>query len=121
SGASRKALVLLALCLLSSRALGLPQFQYAAGATALVWLSTRPLVGGAYLRPLIFLGKISYPLYLVHQYVGYVVMRGLYAQGLSPGAAIALATAVAIVAATALHLAVERPSLELLRRRRTSR
>ena len=58
----------------------LPQVGYGAGAVALVWLATRPKVG-ALLRPLIFLGRISYPLYLSHQYVGYAVMRALYARG----------------------------------------
>jgi peptidoglycan/LPS O-acetylase OafA/YrhL len=83
-----------------------------------VWVATRPFVGGR-VRPLLFLGKISYPLYLVHQYIGYVVMRALYARGAPTSVAIASACAVALANATALHLVIEKPCLELMRRRRS--
>ncbi len=108
---------LLALCIASSRLVGKVPFAYGAVAVALVWLATRPFIG-ARARPLIFLGKISYPLYLVHQYVGYVVMRVLYAHGAPPSVAILSACAVALALATALHVLVEEPCLALLRRRR---
>lgn len=111
---------LLPLCIFSSRRLGFMPFAYGAGAVALVWIASRPF-DGSHLRPLTFLGKISYPLYLVHQYVGYVVMRALYAHGAQPNVAIASAAAVGLAAATALHVAVEEPCLELLRCRRNRR
>lgn len=111
-------LALVALTVLSGRLVGFLPFAYGAGAAALVWIASRPAVG-AHLRPLIFLGTISYPLYLVHQNVGYVVMRGLYAHGASPSLAILSAAAVGLAAATALHFAVEAPSQALLRRART--
>lgn len=115
---SWQTLVLVSLCVLASRQLGSIPFAYGAGAVALVWTATRSFVGAAYLRPLTFLGRISYPLYLVHQYVGYVVMRALYARGAPPAVAIASAIAVSLATAIALHFAVEEPSLALLRRRR---
>lgn len=117
---SYKTLALLALCIVSSRGLGFMQFAYGAAAVAMVWLASSPLIR-ANLRPLIFLGRISYPLYLVHQYVGYVVMRALYAHRVPPVVAIASATAMALIAATALHFAVEKPCLQFLRRRRDKR
>jgi len=114
---SWQAFVPIALCILASRSLGFLPFACGAGAVALVWIASRPSVG-AHLRPLIFLGKVSYPLYLVHQYVGYVVMRALYARGAPPAVAIASAIVVGLLTATALHFAVEEPTLALLRRRR---
>jgi peptidoglycan/LPS O-acetylase OafA/YrhL len=106
---------LLAVCLASSRLVGPVPFTYGIGGVVLVWVATRPVVG-EWMRPLVFLGKISYPLYLSHQYVGYVVMRALYERGASPSVAIASACAIAIAIAIALHFLVERPCMELQRR-----
>lgn len=106
---------LLAACLASSRLFGAVPFMYGIGAVALVWGARYPFVG-AWTRPLIFLGKISYPLYLSHQYVGYVVMRALYERGAPPGVAIASASAVGLAIASVLHFAIEKPCLALQRR-----
>jgi peptidoglycan/LPS O-acetylase OafA/YrhL len=116
-GPSWEAFGLLVLCVLSSRLIGTVPFIYGAGAVALVWVFTRRFVSPL-LRPLILLGRISYPLYLAHQYIGYVVMRALYARGAPPSVTIASACAVALAIATALHVAVEEPCLEILRRRK---
>jgi peptidoglycan/LPS O-acetylase OafA/YrhL len=105
---------LLAVCLVSSRLVGAVPFAYGSGAVALVWIATRPVVR-AWMRPLIFLGKISYPLYLSHQYIGYVVMRALYQRGAPPSVAIASAGVVGVAIATALHFFIERPCQELQR------
>jgi peptidoglycan/LPS O-acetylase OafA/YrhL len=102
----------------ASLALGVLQFAYGSAAVALVWLVTRPSVRGPLTVVPAFLGRISYPLYLVHQYVGYVVMRALYARGASPGLAIACACAVGLALAVALHFLVEKRSLDALRRAR---
>jgi peptidoglycan/LPS O-acetylase OafA/YrhL len=113
--------VLLALTVLSSRLLGFLPFAYGAGAIVLVWLAGKPFRSVAAVRPLVFLGQISYSLFLVHQYVGYVLMRALYARGASPIAAITAAVATGLVLAVALHFAVEKPSMALLRRVRARR
>lgn len=76
---------------------------------ALSWLTWRPLT---------FLGFISYPLYLVHQNIGYIIIRRLEAAGVSPEAAIAVALAVALPLATAITLLIEQPTLRLYRQRR---
>jgi peptidoglycan/LPS O-acetylase OafA/YrhL len=107
---------LVALCLLSSLALGKKPLTYACVSVGLVWLATRPSVRGVMTAAPAFLGRISYPLYLVHQYVGYVVMRALYARGASPGVAVGAACAVALALAIALHFLVEQRCLEVLRR-----
>ncbi len=56
------------------------------------------------------MGTISYGLYLVHQNIGYVVMRELYARGAGTPVAIGGAAAVAFGLATALTFGVERPA-----------
>lgn len=66
--------------------------------------------------PLVWLGAISYSLYLTHQNIGYVLIRNLEAQGLQPMLAITLAGAVALGIATCLHYWVERPSMKFLKR-----
>ena len=55
------------------------------------------------------LGMISYPLYLVHQNIGYILIRELERRAASPSLAICIALGVCILMALALTLAVERP------------
>ncbi|RKH68404.1 acyltransferase family protein [Corallococcus llansteffanensis] len=62
-------------------------------------------------RPLLFMGFISYPFYLVHQNIGYVVIRRLEAAGWRPEAAIAVAFAVGLLLATFITYRVEQPAL----------
>ena len=77
---------------------------YALAADRLTWLAARPLV---------FLGAISYSLYLVHQNIGYTVMRALgsFPRPLQIAAAVALA----LLLASALTFVVERPALRAIR------
>jgi peptidoglycan/LPS O-acetylase OafA/YrhL len=70
---------------------------------------------------LVFMGTISYPLYLLHQNIGYVILRNLRAQGVDYGWALVLACVVALAAATALTFGVERPAQRRLRAWRESR
>ncbi len=67
---------------------------------------------------LVFFGALSYPLYLVHQNIGYIVMRGAESAGLGPNLGLAMALVVAFALAYALHRLVERPSLTWLRSHR---
>ena len=60
-------------------------------------------------RPLLFLGAISYPLYLLHQHIGYLLLLAFRERGLPTNVAIPLALVVVIAIAAALHYAVERP------------
>ena len=73
----------------------------------------------------VFLGVISYPLYLVHQNIGYIVIRNAQANGWSASASIVLAIAVSLLLASVLSFAVERPAMAAIRtwwrRRRPSR
>jgi peptidoglycan/LPS O-acetylase OafA/YrhL len=65
--------------------------------------------------PLIFFGTISYTLYLVHQNVGYIVIRALTSRGVPATAAIAAAFACAVCLAAALTWLIEKPALRLIR------
>lgn len=66
-------------------------------------------------RPLVALGAISYTLYLVHQNIGYVVIRGLQQWGATPWVAIAGATFCSLVLASWLHRQVEKRAMKSLR------
>lgn len=71
----------------------------------------RPLENPAF----VFLGFISYSLYLTHQNIGYVVIHAAENHGASPNTSIVVAIAVALMIATILTLRVECPALRLLR------
>ncbi|WP_404365221.1 acyltransferase family protein [Marinobacter sp.] len=68
--------------------------------------------------PLLWLGRISYALYLVHQNVGYGIMGVGYGLGLPGWLNVVIALAVAIGLATGIHHGIERPALAWFRRRR---
>jgi peptidoglycan/LPS O-acetylase OafA/YrhL len=83
---------------------------------ALLWLAIRRRLPMLASRPLIWLGAISYSLYLTHQNIGYVLIRNLESQGIGPLTAIAIAGAGALCLGNCLHRWVERPSMQLLRK-----
>jgi peptidoglycan/LPS O-acetylase OafA/YrhL len=68
------------------------------------------------IRPLLWLGSISYPLYLIHENAGWSLLARLYAAGLTPAMAISIAAFAAILLASALHVLVEDPAMRLIRR-----
>ncbi|GAB4178069.1 MAG: acyltransferase [Rhodocyclaceae bacterium] len=68
-------------------------------------------------RILVFLGAISYPLYLLHQNIGYAIIRGLIRSGWNGVAAAAFAIAVSIACAWLLHRLVEAPAMTAIRER----
>jgi peptidoglycan/LPS O-acetylase OafA/YrhL len=68
-------------------------------------------------RLLLWLGAISYPLYLIHQYVGYVLIDQLAGAGLPLLAAMAVALAIVLGLAHLLHIGVENPTQRMLRRK----
>jgi len=65
--------------------------------------------------PLLWLGGVSYTVYLLHQNIGYVVIRSVYAAGGSGWLGIALALAVVLCLAELLSRLVERPAARWLR------
>ncbi len=67
---------------------------------------------------LLWLGAISYPLYLVHQNIGYVVIHQLGLAGVGIEIAVVAATALAVLLAHLLHQYVEDPAQRWLRQRK---
>ena len=68
-------------------------------------------------KPLLWLGGISYTLYLVHQNIGHVIIRTLELRGVNPNAAILVAMTVAIALAVTITTLIERPALTWVRER----
>lgn len=73
-------------------------------------------------RPsLLWLGSISYTLYLVHQNIGYGLIDLTYQAGLPGQLGVMLALAVAIALAAVLHYGIEKPALAYYRQWRANR
>ncbi|GEP10572.1 acyltransferase family protein [Methylobacterium gnaphalii] len=67
-------------------------------------------------RPMIFLGAISYSLYLLHQVIGVYVISVLVERGVHANVAIVLALTVVLTLAAAVCFGVERPAQRAIRR-----
>jgi len=66
--------------------------------------------------PLVFIGTISYSLYLIHQNIGYIVIRGLEKFGLATSiSTILIPLTVSVIIAGLLHKYIERPALIKIR------
>lgn len=78
------------------------------------------LVGGRLVwlrwRPFVFLGAISYPLYLLHQAIGYALIWHFERFGIDAGVSLLLAMLVVLVLAVLLTFLVERPAQRWIRR-----
>lgn len=79
-----------------------------------VWLASGPMGHRVALRPFLFLGRISYPLYLVHAVVGFEIIRLGVGWGWSTATGVAVAGAVSLIVAVLLHYLVEAPGQRLL-------
>jgi peptidoglycan/LPS O-acetylase OafA/YrhL len=66
-------------------------------------------------KPLIFFGTISYTLYLVHQNIGYVIIRTLYQLKINPNTSIFVAIVLSIVLASTITFLIEQPMIRLIR------
>lgn len=62
------------------------------------------------IRPLLWVGAMSYPLYLVHQHVGMTIMARLHGMGVDYWTGMAAATVVALVCGALIHRWIERPA-----------
>jgi peptidoglycan/LPS O-acetylase OafA/YrhL len=81
----------------------------------IVWLVAERKIRFLNIAPLLFLGEISYSLYLVHQIAGYWVIKQLEAVGWDPDHAIWAAVLCAIMVATCVRKWVEVPAQKAIR------
>jgi peptidoglycan/LPS O-acetylase OafA/YrhL len=84
-------------------------FPAAVACAALVWCAARFRPRCLEGRLLLFLGGVSYPLYLVHAAVGHVVMQNLWARGVDHATGILVALGLSLGLAHLIHVAVEVP------------
>ena len=73
---------------------------------------------GKYLRPLAFVASISYPLYLLHQFIGFAVIKHIEAIGLCSEVFIIIPIAALIYLAFAVQKLVDRVTKILQRERK---
>ncbi len=66
-------------------------------------------------RLLLWLGAISYPLYLTHQHIGFAVLHHLGLAGVAPWLAVSVAISFALVLAEVMRRTIEQPSLSAIR------
>ncbi len=68
-------------------------------------------------KPLVFLGTISYSLYLIHQYFGYVVINYLYVSKVNGFLVFIIPVVLSIAVATFITFLIERPAMAFIRRK----
>ncbi|MEH2245323.1 acyltransferase family protein [Nostoc sp.] len=66
-------------------------------------------------KPLLFMGTISYSLYLIHQNVGYVIINKLYKFGINPNISICIALTISILLAAIITFKIEKPMMRLIK------
>jgi peptidoglycan/LPS O-acetylase OafA/YrhL len=84
--------------------------------TAFMWFAVNGHMGFLRWRPLVFLGEMSYPLYLVHQRIGISLTEAFYRHSIPAVGAIAIATLAVGGLAAVIHFTVETPGRRYLRR-----
>ena len=72
-------------------------------------------LGWIAMPPLLFLGDISYPLYLVHQNIGYVIIDRLIKAGHDQAVWLWVPAIASVLLAAVIHLTVEKPARDFLR------
>jgi peptidoglycan/LPS O-acetylase OafA/YrhL len=111
-----KSFVLLAACIaviaIADGAMALP--VPVLGSAVILMMSRRDLA--VFRNPVIlFFGTISYPLYLLHENIGFVILRGLYRWDVSPNLAIALTLLVVVALSSLVSFRVEQPAMRAVR------
>lgn len=66
-------------------------------------------------KPLLFMGTISYSLYLIHQNVGYVIINKFYQFGINPNISICIALTISILLGAIITFKIEKPIMRLIK------
>lgn len=113
---SKRALGLILISLLAGFYIGDTPFWILCIFYLIFTLFSMSKLGFISVRPLTFLGAISYSLYLIHQNIGFVIIKILEDSGLANGVTVLLIpTLISIVIATLIYKLVEQPSLNTIR------
>ena len=109
-----QAVIIIALVTIAACDGPVPLLVGGASAALLMLVALRgvPLLGA---RPLVWLGAVSYSLYLLHQNIGYALIAGLERAGLDPNLAVAATLPAILLLAAAVTFLVERPALRAIR------
>src|SRR3546814_7708437 len=94
----------------SLRTEGVVRFRVGCILTACFYALLRGWLAFLCLRPLVGLGRISYPLYLIHQHIGFVIMFKADAAGLSPNLGFAAAVASVLLLAALINRYFDGPA-----------
>ena len=86
-----------------------------------VWLAAAGRLPFLQWRILVWFGVISYPLYLVHENIGWSIMRRLEAAGWRSTASVLVTTLLVVALAAAVSRGVERPAMAWIRARYRAR
>ena len=93
-----------------------PSTILAVAVFGIVWAASRRKLRLLEWKPLVFFGMISYPLYLVHEQIGWIVIAKIETQLAAPWFAILAALFFVTVLATLLHNFVEMPGSRNIRK-----
>jgi len=108
--------LIIALCLSIELYLHEASFIYVGPLFLVFYAFTQGWIKFIAIKPLIYLGKISYSLYLTHQIIGYIFINYLYTHGVSsPEILLVTVLFFAIGLASLLHYFVEKPSQSWIR------
>ncbi|HEY1721646.1 MAG TPA: acyltransferase [Magnetospirillaceae bacterium] len=84
--------------------------------TLLAWVAISDRIPRAIRTPLSWVATVSFPLFLIHQFLGYHIIAALRNDGLTLPASIAIATACSITLAVMIYRFVELPMRPRLKR-----
>jgi peptidoglycan/LPS O-acetylase OafA/YrhL len=82
---------------------------------AAIWGTAAGKLGLMEWKPLLFIGDISYSLYVLHQTVGYFIISNLEQAGLDANLAVLMATLAVVLLAYLVHRVIERPAQRAIR------
>ena len=85
------------------------------GLAALLYFASRGQLRLLRAPPLLWLGAISYSLYLIHENIGWAALRYLQGQGWSLVASISIVTVGVLTLATLMTYGVEKPAMRAIR------
>ena len=89
-----------------------------AGYFSVFFLFSKGYMGILSLKPLVYLGTISYSLYLIHQNIGYIIIRSLETYDMiNPISIIVIPLVISIIIASLMQKYIEKPSLALIRKK----